>query len=239
MSQKSDLLSDIEDLRVLKHHLPKHTQSFILSMLDYFGRKGYVSQGQAPYVAKYAAECRLAEANKQAGSSDRTEEIFDGSQIRSAFNRAARISKFPRVKLPSADIPGGQITFHIAGQRSRTPGWIVCSNGRKLPEYFVYATVDLAGEGQINRNIPSGIKTLIRQFAAKPGEVAGRKGRESGSCCFCGLGLTHPNSLHHGYGPICAEKFGLPWEGPSKEAAAAEVELYPLDDLDKIGLEDL
>lgn len=36
-------------------------------------------------------------------------------------------------------------------------------------------------------------------------------GRECGCCCFCGLELTNEGSLHYGYGPICADRWGLPW----------------------------
>lgn len=36
-------------------------------------------------------------------------------------------------------------------------------------------------------------------------------GRDSGCCCFCGLELTNEGSVHYGYGPICASRWGLPW----------------------------
>ena len=30
-------------------------------------------------------------------------------------------------------------------------------------------------------------------------------------CRFCSKALTHPNSQAVGYGPTCAQKYGLPW----------------------------
>lgn len=42
-------------------------------------------------------------------------------------------------------------------------------------------------------------------------------GRKVGWCCFCSLPLTNKISLFHGYGPICAGNYGLPWEGAPEE----------------------
>lgn len=37
------------------------------------------------------------------------------------------------------------------------------------------------------------------------------RGKEYGRCCFCNRELDNEGSIQHGYGPICAEKWGLPW----------------------------
>jgi len=36
-------------------------------------------------------------------------------------------------------------------------------------------------------------------------------GKEIGFCMYCGLMLTDPESRHRGYGPICADHYGLPY----------------------------
>ena len=41
--------------------------------------------------------------------------------------------------------------------------------------------------------------------------VASRYGIASGRCVFCSKGLSTKESLGVGYGPNCAEKYGLPW----------------------------
>lgn len=238
-TRESKLTADIEDLKLLKHHLSRNCQGFVMSVLDYHARKGYVTENQAKYVEKYAAECRLKEANKTLDRSDTIEEIFDGSALRKCFDRAFAFLKYPKLTIPDATLPGRKVFFHRASARSRTPGWIICSNGKKPPEYYIYATVDLAGEGQIVHNIPASIKTAIRKVAANPVEAASAVGRATGVCSFCNLSLTHATSLHYGYGPICADKYGLPWDGDRTVAMSKEVELYPIDGLDKLGLEDL
>lgn len=40
-----------------------------------------------------------------------------------------------------------------------------------------------------------------------------RRGVETGVCQFCGRVLINPESRRRGYGPICAQRHNLPWEG--------------------------
>ncbi len=54
-------------------------------------------------------------------------------------------------------------------------------------------------------------KKLIQQIYENPVEALAQIGRDTGTCCYCGRPLTHPDSVKTGYGPICAEKYGLPW----------------------------
>jgi hypothetical protein len=50
-------------------------------------------------------------------------------------------------------------------------------------------------------------------------------GKDTGRCCFCGLMLENPESVGHGYGPICADKYGLPWgDGSGTSALIAQKE---------------
>jgi hypothetical protein len=246
MTQESNITTDIEDLRTLQHHLKPSSQSFIKSVLEFHQIKGYVSEKQAIYVRKYAAECRTKEAAKRDEASSSIEEIFDGKKLRAIFDRASGTLKFPKLTILDARLPGRKLTVHLATARSRTPGWIIFSNGKRPPEYVIYATINLEGTGEIRKNISPEIKVLIRRLAEETSEVAGKNGRETGVCCFCGLTLTHAISLHHGYGPICASKYNLPWVGSPEDTEGAkqkEVDLFPLDgdadSLHKLNLGDL
>jgi len=51
----------------------------------------------------------------------------------------------------------------------------------------------------------------LKKFAANPVEYAQIYARSTHRCCFCGLELTDLRSVTVGYGPICAEHYGLPW----------------------------
>lgn len=39
------------------------------------------------------------------------------------------------------------------------------------------------------------------------------QGKRSSHCCFCSTTITTNESLAVGYGPVCADRFGLPWGG--------------------------
>lgn len=59
------------------------------------------------------------------------------------------------------------------------------------------------------------LETGIDEYDAS--ELA-RIGRETGICQFCGRKIVHHVSLKHGYGPVCAERWGLPWEASTEVA---------------------
>ena len=55
---------------------------------------------------------------------------------------------------------------------------------------------------------------LFRRIVDQLDLVADAKAHAAatGRCMFCGLELTHPTSIAHGYGPTCAANHGLPWD---------------------------
>lgn len=55
------------------------------------------------------------------------------------------------------------------------------------------------------------VRELLTALAANPEAVAKQHGVATGECCFCGRPLSTKESRSAGYGPICAEKFGLDW----------------------------
>ncbi len=61
------------------------------------------------------------------------------------------------------------------------------------------------------------IPEILREFAANPANYAAMHGQKFNHCCFCAIELTHPDSVAVGYGPVCAEKWGLPHAGMAKE----------------------
>jgi hypothetical protein len=76
-----------------------------------------------------------------------------------------------------------------------------------------YARIEIDGSLTLNEKTlrPVGLEEELRKFAADPAGYAGSYGRASNNCCFCGTAITSDDSLSVGYGPICAERWGLPW----------------------------
>lgn len=60
-------------------------------------------------------------------------------------------------------------------------------------------------------DIPRSFKDLCIMIVKDPVSSCKLQGQQIGWCCFCGLQLTNKHSVSVGYGPICAEKWGLPW----------------------------
>jgi hypothetical protein len=58
---------------------------------------------------------------------------------------------------------------------------------------------------------PAGLTDTLRALAERPLETARAYGHATGNCCFCGRGLTDARSVAMGYGPVCAERYGLAW----------------------------
>ncbi len=52
---------------------------------------------------------------------------------------------------------------------------------------------------------------LMREYLEDPIAKASLIGRRFGRCMFCGRGLERDNSINVGYGPVCADRYGLPW----------------------------
>jgi hypothetical protein len=96
-----------------------------------------------------------------------------------------------------------------------TKGWYPGSVYVSAPGFDSgwYARIETDGSLTLNEKTlrPAGLEEELRKFAADPVGYAASYGRESSNCCFCGITITSDDSLAVGYGPICADKWGLPW----------------------------
>ena len=52
---------------------------------------------------------------------------------------------------------------------------------------------------------------VLRELSENPIETAAAHGKLTGRCCFCHRRLSDVRSTGMGYGPQCAESFGLDW----------------------------
>jgi hypothetical protein len=80
------------------------------------------------------------------------------------------------------------------------------------------------------------VSTILSQLNEDPYAFTKAQGLKYGFCCFCGRELTDPLSVAAGYGPICAENFGLPWGEPIEVAPEdVDVALYGTKELQVLG----
>jgi hypothetical protein len=84
---------------------------------------------------------------------------------------------------------------------------------------FIYIKVNneymgkIAPDGQFSpvQGCTDEIKMFVQEFGNSTVQMARQYGKRTGSCCFCARQLDTAESNAVGYGPICAEKYGLPW----------------------------
>lgn len=123
---------------------------------------------------------------------DRYAEIF------TLFTRAAETLRYPAINLTSKD--GHKIRVYRA-----TKGYIAI----KVDGEYVGKLV--SADAQIILYSAKELLPEIDALLSNPISESALQGKEYGRCCFCNRELDNEGSIQHGYGPICAEKWGLPW----------------------------
>jgi hypothetical protein len=126
--------------------------------------------------------------------------------IFSLFRKAAITLKYPSIRYTSED--GHKCQFYLA-----TKGYIAIKvNG----EY--QGKIANPESAMVFYSPDSKLRHELQHFALNPISTAKVNGQKYGHCCFCKQELTNAISVYNGYGPICADNYGLPWEPAPIEA---------------------
>lgn len=215
-------LSLEENMEELQELIPsfysENSRNFAQSLCDFYSDRGYLSEKQLFHACKMWLEVSSknpAKAEKlppkQPAELAAPRVHVDGSKIEALLDKAAKSGlKFPKIRYRiTADIV---ITFYITGEKSKFPGHIgvctgeqeswnqICILHRKGPPIWSKFSFDKPE-----------LQQKIKQIAEGGIESFTVNGKQTGHCCFCGLLLENKSSVHHGYGPICADNYGLPW----------------------------
>lgn len=104
-----------------------------------------------------------------------------------------------------------RINIKLAGSNSRNQGWLYVKSdddftylGKISPEGTFFPVSGCGGY----------VLRLLENFAADPAAYAKEFGHKTNICCFCGRLLTDDRegrSVEVGYGPVCAQTWGMPW----------------------------
>lgn len=128
-------------------------------------------------------------------------------RIFAMFNSANSHLKHPAIRL--ADDAGNHLTLSLAGAASKNAGFIYVKGAKGSDSY--YGKISPEGRFFPVSVCPKTVEPHLLAFAADPTGVATKYGRLTGNCCFCGRKLTDERSTAMGYGPVCADHFGLDW----------------------------
>lgn len=194
-----------EHLALNSTRLPEKDREFALSMASSVAMRRGATEKQRYWLVRL---CDLTEGRDPAKR--QTHEVGDLSGVNALFDRAAKALKNPAIVLGAGQ---NAIRLSVAGPTAKAPGTINVTSTGPFETRTWYGRILQDGKFQQSprAELPNGMLETLRNFAAEPAKVAARHGRETGQCCFCNRLLTDKRSVEVGYGPICADHYGLPW----------------------------
>ncbi len=136
--------------------------------------------------------------------------FLDMSGVNKLFDTAISSGlKYPKIRLQT---PSGQaVALARAGDKSKYKGQVMVTDGERFGQNKYFGRVDQTGTYHPTQISTEEVRTLLGQLGAEPAKTAAGYGKLTGNCCFCLRRLDDTRSVAVGYGPVCAEKFGLPW----------------------------
>lgn len=213
----------IEALADVVDNLNDSDQDFAHSMMDQFANRGELSEKQWVWIDRLAKR-GASEAppttpfvgvsnGKPAGEFLPIADLFAGA-AKSPANPKGLIHPKMRFDLAGIDPRWrGDLLLKRAGENARYPGSINVTNGLPFgdPYGLFYGRVHKDGRFERSRDYTDTVKGILQAINLDPVNMAAGYGRKTGNCCFCATPLSDDRSTSVGYGPICAERFSLPW----------------------------
>ncbi len=145
--------------------------------------------------------------------------ICDFSGVYALFQKAKEHLKHPKIRL---QIKGQEITLYLSGPNSRVPNVVNVTRGPFGTPNSWLGRVTAAGVWEPSRDVGDAaapVAKLLKALGKDPEAVAAEYGKLMGRCCFCSRTLDDARSTEVGYGPVCAENYGLSWGKKQRRAA--------------------
>lgn len=185
--------------------------NFYESLLYQFRFKGKLSPKQTACITR-----ALNDSLKP--YTPETEDLGDFEGVIKLFDNAKSHLKYPKIRLTAGDNP---VVLAVAGNRAKFPGTINVSDGGPWGDNVWYGRITREGKLEKSRSTTFEVIRVLKALAKDPAKVAEAYGKKYGYCCFCARELTDDRSVAAGYGPVCADHYGLKddWKVAAKEAA--------------------
>lgn len=123
--------------------------------------------------------------------------------------------RWPKLWLQLPD--GTPVRINVAGEQSRTPGYLMLTDGKPFGSSLFFGRISPSGALELGRDTTperrEPLLQLLNSLSRDPAGTAAAFGHVTGSCTFCGLPLSDKRSIEVGYGPTCAQKYAMPWSG--------------------------
>ena len=211
-----EALTQLEALRALGLLSPKVVE-YCDSVAKQFAKKNKLSPMQWYWVVKH-----LHQYSFQQKPAEPQEALQVGNLqgLVDLFHKAKANLKTPAIVV-LADTPEygeghTEVKIYPAPTWGKNPGLLYLRANTKGDDYFGKVTP----EGQFvpqyaikNTPLSMALANMLQGMSADPAGAAAAHGKLTGKCCFCNSGLTDQKSTDVGYGPTCAQKWGLLWGG--------------------------
>lgn len=202
----------IDTLESAIPRLPDDDQSFARDLVRK-GREFGLSQKQLYWARRFIAQVN--------GTGTQSVRVDNFSGIVALFINAANKLKYPKVRLRTS--AGTVVHLAPCGDNSRYRGAINLKGNEYNSEGAKawYGRINMDGSVVLARDaepMRDQLVELLARLSADPASTAAEYGKLTGQCCLCNRPLEDAKSTAMGYGPICAERWGLPWG--TKRAAA-------------------
>lgn len=163
-----------------------------------------ISDKQQFWIDKLVTEGQARRDNKQ----EKPAATLVLEPLANFFSQAANHLKYPKIQLRHQS---KTVLIKRAGTRSKHAGSLFINDGTGFGGKY-YGKIDTTGGVFLTKDGEQmDLLPLLTALANNPAEIAAEHGRLTGNCCFCLKELTDERSTSVGYGPICADHWGLPW----------------------------
>lgn len=120
--------------------------------------------------------------------------------------RASSKLQWPAIRLSTASYGNVKVSWN------RSKSLANVTDGRPFGSNEWYGRIDALGQWVPSRSSNVNVERLLGLLAADPVGTMQAYGHSTGQCGFCGRTLSNEDrSVKVGYGPVCANKYGLPW----------------------------
>lgn len=183
--------------------LTSNNGDFAASLLAQVKKKGDLSPKQLQAV--YQSIAREEDWAKQR-EQKATQTQIDMSDLLNRFALALKAG----IKRPKVNT--GDLLFSLAPAHGRNAGHVYVKGEKDAYGDRPYlGKITPEGKFFAGRGVEDEVKQRIAEVGSDVVGSAKAHGAQHGNCCFCSRDLTTDESVSNGYGPICADRYGLPW----------------------------
>lgn len=108
-------------------------------------------------------------------------------------------------------VDGVDVQLKVCGPTSKYRDQIAVTDGGPFGASVWFGAINQQGVWSKSQKVTPAVEAIVDGFNADPAGFGAKYGKKTGRCCFCHRHLETDESVFAGYGPVCADKWGLPW----------------------------